>query len=122
VLKELLSNEVVVVVALILAPFAFEVFAALFGVFRNFLRRKLPANMQAMIDEAAERGAVYAEQVAKSTMAKREDKLNMAVDVALRYLKDRYRLVVPRELVVESIEVFLGYITMKSEELIKTLG
>ncbi len=121
-LKELLSNDLVLAVAVILAPFAFEVFAALFGVFRNFLRRKLPATIQVIIDEAAERGAVYAEQVAKTTTAKREEKMNMAVDVALRYMKDRYGLVVPRELIVEAIEVFLGYLTMKSKELVETLG
>lgn len=120
-MKELLSNEYVVIVAVILAPFAFATFNALFEKFLNFLRRKSPAYIQAIVEEIAERGAIYAEQVAKTTMIKREDKMMLAVDMALRYAERRFHVTIPREWVVEAIEVFLGNLTMFTEEFVNDL-
>jgi hypothetical protein len=121
-LLNLLSNEYVIAMAFILAPFAYEVFKALLDGFRLFLRRKSPARIAAIIDEVAQRGLVYAEQVAKTTGAKREEKLNLAADMAIRFAQERYGIVLPRQVVIEAIEFFLGVLTIKAVRVIENVS
>ncbi len=112
ILLDYLHNPYVQMVAVIVAPFAVLVFVTLVIRFQNFLRGKFP-ELAPIIDEAARRGLVYAEQVAKSTGAKREEKLNMAVDMAQRFAQERYGVTLARQTVIDAIEFFLGVATAK---------
>lgn len=73
----------------------------------KYLERNAPEYVVTILQMAAAFGAQYSEQIAKSSNAKRETKLMIAVDSARRYAQ-RYGLEFSNEELIEAIEAFLG--------------